>query len=113
MITKNISIAALLTVVLCSAALDYRIFLSCVITISAVAAITQAVRARKPAWAILFVAIAAFPNPSLTGALLHPAYWWTDLACLAVFVASLVVLKNKPVLSIAPITDRTPGSESL
>lgn len=74
MIMKSVSIAALLTIVLWSASLDYRIFLSFVIAISAVAVITQAVRARKSAWAILFVAIAALPNPSLTGALLHPVY---------------------------------------
>ncbi len=113
MIMKCISITALLTALLWSASLDYRVLLSFVITVSAVAVITQAARARKRAWMILFVVIATLFNPVLTGALPRQLYLWTDLACLAAFAASLVVLKNDPILSIASITDRTPGSESL
>ena len=41
------------------------------------------------------------------------AYQWTDLACFIAFCASLLFLKNQPLLSTASITDRTPGSESL
>jgi len=112
-IMKYVSIAALLTAVLWSAPLDYRVLLSFVITISAVAVITQAAHAHKHAWVGLFVGIATIFNPILTGALPRPVYLWIDLACLAAFTSSLLVLKNQPVLSIASITDRTPGSESL
>ncbi len=113
MIMKCISIAALFTAVSWRASVDYRVLLSFVITISAVAVITQAARARRYAWVIVFVAIATVFNPVLTGALPRQVYLWTDLACLGAFAASLVMLKNKPILSIASITDRTPGSESL
>jgi hypothetical protein len=61
----------------------------------------------------LFLAIITLFNPVLTASLPRHLYLWTDLTCLAAFVASLVFLKSKPVLSIASITDRTPGSESL
>lgn len=113
MIMKYISIAALFTAVSWRPSLDYRVVLSFVITISAVAVITQAARVRKYVWVIVFGAIATVFNPVLTGALPTQAYWWTDLATLGAFAASLVVLKNQPILSIASITDRTPGSESL
>ena len=36
-----------------------------------------------------------------------------DGAAMILFIASLQVLKNRPRLSLASITDRTPGSESL
>src|SRR5512132_2296039 len=110
---KWLSIAALVIAVLWRASLDYRVVLSFVITISAVAVIVQAARAGRYVWVILFFAIATMFNPVLTGALPSRAYLWTDLGCLVAFAASLVVLKNKPILSIASITDRTPGSASL
>lgn len=113
MIMKCVSIAALLTAVLWRGSVDYRVVLSFLMTVSAIAVIAQAVRAGKKFWLILFVMVITIFNPGMTGALSPHIYLWTDLTCLAAFVASLVFLKSKPVLSIASITDRTPGSESL
>src|SRR5512146_1899461 len=112
-IMKCLSIAGLLTAVSWRESADYRVLLSFVMTVSAIAVIVQAARAERRAWIVLFVAIITLFNPVLTVALPHRLYLWTDLTCLAAFVASLVFLKDKPVLSIASITDRTPGSESL
>jgi hypothetical protein len=113
MIMKIVSIASLLTAVLWSGSHDYRALLSFVITVSAVAVIVQASRAGKRSWVIVFTIIATFLNPALTGSLPRHLYLWIDLTCAAVFIASLIMLKSKPLLSIASITDRTPGSESL
>jgi hypothetical protein len=113
MITKCVSIAALLAAVFWRGAVDYRVAVSFVTTVSAIAVITQAARAERRAWILLFFAVITILNPVLTVGLPSHLYLWTDLTCLAAFVASLVFLKNKPVLSVASITDRTPGSESL
>jgi len=113
MIMKCISIAALITAVSWRGSADYRVVLSFVMTVSAIAAIAQASRAGKKFWIILFVTVITVFNPGITGALPPHIYFWTDLTCLAAFVSSLVLLKDKPVLSIASITDRPPGSESL
>lgn len=112
-IMKWLSVAALLIAVLWRSSVDYRFVIAFVVTIGAIAVVTQAARERRYIWVAVFVAIATLFNPLLTGALPYQVHLWTDVSCLAGFVASLVALKNKPILSIASITDRTPGSESL
>jgi len=100
MIMKCVSIAALLTAVLWRGSVDHRVLLSFVMTVSAIAVITQAARAERRASIVLFLAIITILNPVLTVALPRHLYLWTDLTCLAVFIASLAFLRNKPVLSI-------------
>jgi hypothetical protein len=80
--------------------------------VGAIAVVTQAARAQRYTWVVVFLVIATLLNPILTGGLPRQVFLWTDVACLVAFAASLF-LKNKPILSIASITDRTPGSESL
>lgn len=112
-IMKSAAIMALVVSAAWSTSFGFRPVLAFVVTVSAIAVLTQAVRARRTGWAIVFVVVITLLNPALTGILQRSASIWTDVACLGAFVGSLVFLKSQPVLSIASITDRTPGSESL
>ena len=107
------AIAALLVSVASSESPSYRVLLAFIVTVGAIAVLTQATRTKNPAWVVLFTAAAILLNPTFTGALRNSVYLWTDLACLMAFSAALLSLKNQPVLSMASITDRTPGSESV
>jgi hypothetical protein len=112
-VMKWLSVAALLIAVLWRSSLDYRFVVAFVVTVGAIAVVTQAARAERYIWVVVFLVIATLLNPILTGGLPPQVFLWTDVACLVAFAASLVLLKNKPILSMASITDRTPGSESL
>lgn len=112
-IMKSVAIMALVVSAAWSSSFGFRLVLAFIVTVSAIAVLTQAVRARKTGWAILFAVVVTLLNPGLTGILQRSAYIWTDIVCLGAFVASLVFLKSEPTLSMASITDRTPGSESL
>jgi hypothetical protein len=112
---KWISSAALLTAtVFWGVALDYELLLTVVVFLGAIVVLQQAVSERKYVWAAGFGAIALVFNPAAP--LFQASGDWfrvTALVCTAVFAISLIALKARPVLSIASITDRTPGSESL
>ncbi len=81
----------------------------------ATAVCVQAVRARRYLWVTAFAVLALIFNPVLRGALsLKPLLFVVlDGTAMILFIASLQVLKNRPRLSLASITDRTSGSESL
>jgi hypothetical protein len=112
---KWISSAALLTAtVFWGVALNYALLLTVVVFLGAIVVLQQAVSERKYVWAAGFAAIAIVFNPAAP--LFQASGDWfrvTALVCTAVFAISLIALKARPVLSIASITDRNPGSESL
>ena len=114
-IMKWISSAALLlATVFWSIALDYELLLTVVVFMGAVVVLQQAVSERRFVWAGGFAAIALIFNPAAP--LFHASGDWfrmMALACTALFAVSLTALKTRPALSIASITDRAPGSESL
>jgi hypothetical protein len=74
----------------------------------------QAVEAQKYIWAGGFGVLAVFFNPLLP-VLPFTGEWGRLLvvASIVPFAVSLAALKTQPVLSIASITGRNPGSESL
>lgn len=114
-IMKWISSAALLlATVFWSIALDYQLLLTVVVFLGAIVVLQQAVVERRVAWAGGFAVVALVFNPAAP--LFHASGDWfrmTALVCTALFAVSLTALKTRPVFSIASITDRTPGSESL
>lgn len=112
-IMKCVAIAALLVSIAWSASSNYRVVLAFIVTVGAIAVLTQAARAKKTGWVVVFTVVATLLNPALTGAMGNATFLWADLACLTAFSTSLLFLKNQPILSMASITDRTPGSESL
>jgi len=117
-IMKWISMAALLTAaMLWGSTLNSqlpRFVLGCVVCLGAGMVIMQAVPAKKYLWAGGFVAIALLFNPL---APILPFSWaWGRLLVLLSIVAfalSLATLKAQTLLSVASITDRNPGSQSL
>ena len=114
-VMKWISSAALFTAtVFWGLALDYELLLTVVVFLGAIVVLQQAVSERKYVWVAWFGAIALVFNPAAP--LFQASGDWfrvTALVCTAVFAISLIALKARPVLSIASITDRAPGSESL
>jgi Family of unknown function (DUF6804) len=114
-IMKWISSATLLlATVFWSIALDYQLLLTVVVFLGAIVVLQQAVSERRFIWAGGFAVVALVFNPAAP--LFQASGDWfrmTALVCTALFAISLTALKTRPALSIASITDRTPGSESL
>ena len=114
-IMKWVSIAALLMAALVwHSATNYQLVLGFVVCMGAIFVVQQAIRARKYFWSAAFVEIAVLFN--LMVLVLNPSgnlSLLMDLVCIAPFAISLFALKTRPLLSVASITDRNPGSESL
>lgn len=92
----------------------YGLLLSVVVFMGAAVVLQQAIRERLYLWAAAFAVIALVFNPATP--IVQVADDWlqtTALICIAIFAVSLTKLTSRPILSIASITDRTPGSESL
>ncbi len=112
-IMKWIAIAALLLALFWHPFAESRILLQFAVLAGAVAVLVQAVRAGKYVWIGLFVAVACIFNPIRPFAFSANLFLVLDAITLVLFMVSLGRLAMKPRLSIASITDRTPGSESL
>ena len=112
-IMKLVAIAALLMALLPQTGSAYRLALECVVCLSCILVVREAVRARKFFWFIAFGAIAVLFNPLLPVVPSHRVSIWLDLVCALMFLSSLAILHTRPMLSMPSITDRTPGSESL
>jgi len=111
-IMKWVSIATLFLAGLRLTA-SYQVLLEFVVCVSGILVISQAVRDGKYLWAAAFFAIAVLFNPVVPVALSRKTFLWLDWVCLMTFLVSLAGLKRHPTLSMASITNRTPGSESL
>ena len=84
-----------------------------VVCAGAIVVLIRAVRMRQYYWTAGLIAIAVLFNP-VTPVPVSPAtILGLDLACILAFLVSLSALRPHPILSIASITGRTPGSESL
>lgn len=114
-ILKLVSIAALLFVAaFWKSAPNYQFALNLVVCLAAAVVAVQAARAKRYVWAVGFGAIAFLFNPALPPIrLVGPLSLFLVLISIAAFAASLAMLKTQSLLSIASITDRTPGSRSL
>jgi hypothetical protein len=115
---KWITMAALLTAAMLwgSAANSQlpRFLLGCVVCLGAAVVIMQAVRAKKYVWAGGFAVLALLFNP-LVPVLPFGWEWGRLLVLVSIvpFAVSLAALKTQRLLSMASITDRNPGSQSL
>jgi len=111
---KWIAIAALFLALFWQPFAENRILLQYVVWAGAIVVFAQAVRARKYIWIGLFLAVAGLFNPIRPVALAANIFLVLDAITMVLFMVSLGRgLEMKPRLSIASITDRTPGSESL
>jgi uncharacterized membrane protein len=115
---KWIASAALLGGLLLPAFLErfaggYRMVLLILIPAAATVVIFQAVALHEYRWVAAFGVVACLFNPVVPFGFSIASTLVVDTLALILFAGSLKVLKTPPRLSIASITDRMPGSESL
>lgn len=84
-----------------------------VVCAGAIVAMLQATRVRTYGWVPAFLAIAVLFNPPVPMVFSRGAFLTLYVGCLATFLLSIGMATPAPKLSMASITDRTPGSESL
>ena len=91
-----------------------QFLLGFVVCFGAGVVVMQATQAKKYVWAGGFATIALLFNP-LVPVFPFNGEWgrWLVLLAIVPFAVSLAALKTPPLLSIASITGRNPGSESL
>ncbi|MGI9102573.1 MAG: DUF6804 family protein [Terriglobales bacterium] len=106
--------AALLTLLMLWRSSDSRTLIAgFVVCAGAIVAMVQAVRVSKFGWILAFLAITVLFNPLVPLAFSRGTFASLYLGCLGLFLLSLRMVPPPPRLSMASITDRTPGSESL
>jgi len=110
---KWIAIASLLLALFWHPFAENRRLLQFAILAGAVAVAAQAFRAGRYLWVGMFLAVVGLFNPIWPVALSPSVFLFLDAITLVLFMVSLRGLETRPKLSIASITDRTPGSESL
>jgi len=110
---KWIAMAALLLALFWHPFAENRRLLQFAVLAGAVAVVAQAFRAGRYLWVGMFLAVVGLFNPIRPVPLSPSMFLFLDAITLVLFMVSLRGLETKPTLSIASITDRTPGSESL
>ncbi len=116
MLTKVIkwsAIAALIGGVLSRSLPDWGLVLQFVVVAAAAVVLTQAATMHRYVWMTLFLVVAFLFNPVVPVPFSHYIFGIVSAFAVLLFFFSLELLKPKPRLSIASITDRMPGSESL
>jgi hypothetical protein len=91
----------------------YHVALMILIPAAATVVIFQAASLREYRWVAAFCVVACLFNPVLPFGFSTAPTLVVDTLALILFALSLKLLKTPPRLSIASITDRMPGSESL
>jgi len=112
-IMKWSAIAVLLQAVLWRSSANYQLLLEFVVCAGAIVVALDAVNADEYVWATGFVAIALLFNPVAPVVLSRDMFFWLGWASVATFMASLVVLKPKPQLSLESLLARAQGIKSL
>lgn len=93
---------------------DYESPLKLVIASGAAVVAVQAFRVSRYRWMLWFLGIVLLFNPTFSVlTLANRAGLAAIILAAASFAVSLTMLKSQPLLSMASITGRTPGSESL
>jgi len=112
-IMKWASIAGLFLAVLWRPSENFQLLLEFVVCAGAILVALDAVRAEEYVWATGFVAIALLFNPVAPVVLSRDMFFWLGGASVATFLASLVVLRPKPRLSLESLLARAQGIKSL
>jgi hypothetical protein len=93
---------------------NYESPIRVVVCAGAAVVAVQAFRAARHRWTTTFLVIAFLFNPAIPVFPLSGGLGlFTIVLAAGAFAVSLAALKSQPLLSIASITDRNPGSESL
>ena len=99
-IMKWASIAVLLQAVLWRSSGNYQLLLEFVVCAGAILVALDAVHEEKYLWGTGFVAIALLFNPIAPVVLSRTMFLWLGWASVATFLASLIMLAAKPILSM-------------
>jgi len=116
MLTKAIkwtAIAALIGGAFARSSPNLGLGLQFVVVAAAGVSLTQAAIMRRFTWMTLFVTVACLFNPVFPITFSSYTFAMASSFALLLFFFSLELLQPRPKLSIASITDRMPGSESL
>lgn len=100
---KWLSIAVLLPAAFWGSSENYLPLLQFVVCGGALFVAWEAFRSAKHLWAVGFVAIAALFNPLQPWTFSPGMFFWLDLLSIAMFVASVAVLKARPRFAMPPI----------
>lgn len=92
---------------------SYRLLSQFVVVAAAAIVLTQAARMRQYVWMTLFLLVVCLFNPVVPVALSSYFFGVVSIFAVLLFFFSIELLRPKRKLSIASITDRMPGSESL
>jgi hypothetical protein len=110
---KWIASAALLGSLLLPVFLGYQAVLQFLVAVGAVVVLFQATAMGEYRWMVAFGVVACLFNPIVPIEFSAAPAMVLNTITLLLFGLSLKLLKTTPRLSIASITDRMPGSESL
>lgn len=116
MLTKVIkwtAIAALIGGAFSRSLPDFELLLQFLVAGAAVVVFTQAATMRRYVWMTLFLVVAAVFNPVFSVPFSTYVFEIASAFAVLLFFFSLELLQPQPRLSIASITDRMPGSDSL
>ena len=102
-VMKWVSLAILLPAVFWPSSADYQLVLQFVVCGGALIVGWEAYRIEKHLWAVGFVAMAALFNPFQLWTLSPGMSFWLELLSIAMFLASLAVLKARPRFSMPSI----------
>jgi hypothetical protein len=91
----------------------YGTLLQFVVSAAAIVVLVQAAGAQRYVWMGLFVLAACLFNPVVPIQLSHQGFMAASIFTVLLFFFSIELLQPKAKLSIASITGRRPGSESL
>ena len=94
------SITALLQAMLWRSSGNYQLLLEFVVCAGAIVVGLDAVHAEEYLWATGFVAIALLFNPIAPVVLSRTMFLWLGWVSVAMFLASLIMLTAKPILSM-------------
>ena len=112
-ILKCCSVIALLAVVVLRPSAGYALATQFLVCAAAIMAAVESFQTRKPALAIGLMLVAIAFNPVFPLRMPQLLFLGTATVALGIFMLSIVTFRSRPRLSMASITDRTPGSESL
>src|SRR4051794_15056227 len=110
---KYVAISALLAGILWQTAPDLRRYLDLVVAAGAVFVLVQAANLHKYWWAAVFVAVVCLFNSIRPITFSFGTLMALQIMTAAVFAVSLQMLKTRPRLTIASITEANPKTESL
>lgn len=92
---------------------NYALGVKFLVCAAAVLVAVQATRRGALLWVLPFMMVAVMFNPVSPVAVSTTIALWMHLVVMGMFSVYVVRLKHAPRMSIASITDRTPGSEAL